>query len=83
MALFSLIYLIINETCAGVNLISMSMYAVGFSWIMGTQIGRRCSCCLIIPLSVIFNGLRITIIFCLVIWDQALRQDRSMKGVPT
>ena len=29
-------YLIVNETCSGVNLlISMSLYAVGFSWVIG------------------------------------------------
>ena len=60
-------YLIINETCAGINLfISMSLYTLGFSWIMGASIQRATILITyILPLSILFNGLRIAIIFCL------------------
>ena len=68
-------YLIINETCAGVNLlISMSLYAIGFAWVMGTNIKRAWILILyILPLCVVFNGIRIALIFCLGHFgDQAL-----------
>lgn len=60
-------YLIVNETCAGVNLlVSMSLYALGFSWVMGLSI-RRAAVLIayILPLCQLFNGLRIAMIFCL------------------
>lgn len=60
-------YLIINETCAGVNLLlSMSLYALGFGWVMGVSLSRAwILVAYIIPLSIIFNGVRIAVIFIL------------------
>ena len=60
-------YLIINETCAGVNLLlSMSLYAFGFAWVMNTGLQRAWILVLyIIPLCLVFNGIRIAIIFAL------------------
>ena len=60
-------YLIINETCAGVNLLlSMSLYALGFGWVMRVTLSRAWALvAYIIPLSIVFNGLRVAIIFLL------------------
>lgn len=60
-------YLIINETCAGVNLLlSMSLYALGFGWVMGVCLSRAwLLVAYMIPLSILFNGLRIAVIFML------------------
>ena len=60
-------YLIINETCAGVNLLlSMSLYTLGYAWVMKCTVKR---CWLLVaymmPLCLVFNGLRISMIFCL------------------
>ena len=60
-------YLIINETCAGVNLLlSMSLYTFGYAWVMKCTVKR---CWLLVaymmPLCLVFNGLRISMIFCL------------------
>ena len=60
-------YLIINETCSGINLlISMSLYTLGFAWI--TQSNQKQSLWLLaytLPLCLIFNALRIVMIFLL------------------
>lgn len=60
-------YLIVNETCAGVNLLlSMSLYALGFGWTMGVSLTRAwILIAYIIPLSICFNGVRVAIIFML------------------
>jgi exosortase/archaeosortase family protein len=60
-------YLIVNETCSGVNLlISMSLYAVGFSWVMKCRAHRAITLVIyILPLCLLFNGFRIVIIFFL------------------
>ena len=60
-------YLIINETCAGVNLLlSMSLYAIGFAWVMGAHIARAwILVAYIIPLCLLFNGFRVALIFSL------------------
>lgn len=76
-------YLIINETCAGVNLlISMSLYALGFSWVMNLSLKRAVLLiAYILPLSVCFNGFRIAIIFCLGHFgDQALATGAWHEG---
>lgn len=76
-------YLIINETCAGVNLlISMSLYAVGFGWVMKGDIKRAwLLVAYIIPLCMVFNGLRIAMIFCLGHFgDQALATGGWHEG---
>jgi exosortase/archaeosortase family protein len=60
-------YLIINETCSGVNLlISMSLYALGFAWI--THSNQRQSLWILLStlsLCLFFNSLRIVMIFLL------------------
>lgn len=60
-------YLIINETCAGVNLLlSMALYALGFGWVMNVTLKRAWLLVVyIIPLAILFNGLRVAIIFML------------------
>lgn len=60
-------YLIVNETCAGANLLlSMTLYALGFGWVMGVSLRRAWVLVLyIIPLSICFNGLRVAVIFLL------------------
>ncbi len=76
-------YLIINETCAGVNLLlSMSLYAFGFAWVMKCSVKRSwLLVAYMIPLCLIFNGLRITIIFCLGHFgDQALATGSWHEG---
>ena len=60
-------YLIINETCSGVNLlISMVLYALGFAWI--TQSNQKQSLWLVtytLGGCLVFNALRIVMIFLL------------------
>lgn len=60
-------YLIVNETCAGVNLLlSMSLYALGFAWVMKTRLSRAWLLVMyMLPLCILFNGLRVAAIFCL------------------
>ena len=60
-------YLIINETCAGVNLLlSSALYAAGFTWVVGGS-GRAALClvALSLPLSLAANAARIALIFAL------------------
>jgi len=60
-------YLIINETCSGVNLLlSSALYAVGFTWL--TKGSPRAALWIVlwtIPLSLLLNGCRIAMIFLL------------------
>lgn len=60
-------YLIINETCSGVNLlVSSILYTFGFTWITGGK--PKTALCLMIwtlPLSIFFNACRIAMIFLL------------------
>ena len=58
-------YLIINETCAGVNLLlSMSLYVLGYAWVMGSSLKRAWVLIgYMLPLCIIFNGLRVALIF--------------------
>ena len=58
-------YLIVNETCSGVNLlISMSLYAVGFSWVIGATPKRSLTLiAYLLPLCLLFNGVRVAAIF--------------------
>ena len=60
-------YLIINETCSGVNLlISMTLYALGFAWV--TQSNQRQSLWILaytLTLCLFFNAVRIVMIFLL------------------
>ena len=60
----------------------MSLYAIGFSWVMGAHIRRAAVLvAYMIPLSIVFNGLRITIIFCLGHFgDQALATGPWHEG---
>ena len=60
-------YLIINETCSGVNLLlSSALYAVGFAWVM--RAGLKGALTLLVwalPLALLLNGVRIALIFAL------------------
>lgn len=60
-------YLIINETCAGVNLLlSSALYAAGFTWAVGGT-GRAALFLVLVslPLSLAANAARIALIFAL------------------
>ena len=76
-------YLIINETCAGVNLLlSMSIYALGYAWLMKCTVKRSwLLVAYMMPLCLLFNGLRICLIFCLGHFgDQALATGPWHEG---
>jgi len=60
-------YLIINETCSGVNLLlSSALYALGFTWLThgGPRLALKLAL-LSVPLSLASNACRIALIFCL------------------
>lgn len=63
----SAFYLIINETCSGVNLLlSSALYAVGFTWLThGSPRGALWLTLCSIPISLALNGARIAMIFLL------------------
>ena len=58
-------YLIVNETCSGINMIvSLTMYTLIFCWAVQGHIKTRLSLmALIFPVAMLANGLRVTAIY--------------------
>ena len=60
-------YVIVNETCSGVNLVmTLLMYTLVFGWFaQPRRLGRFILICAVFPIAMVANGLRVTTIFLL------------------